>query len=93
MMAELQGTDCSFGGVAYMHGPGSHTTLSHPSSIPDLPQEFLLLGQELLFCRNLSGSQESPEVLYIESLPRARSPREMGWLSGLRVSITGQLTF
>lgn len=75
------GTDCSFGGTAYVHGPGSHTTLPHPSSSfhsRPASRALTLLGQELLFCRNLSGSLESPESLYMESLPRARSPQRNG---------------
>lgn len=53
-----------------------------PASIPDPPRGLSLLGQELLFCRNLSGSLESPESLHIESLPRARSTEKWGGCQG-----------
>lgn len=76
LRTELQGTDCSFGGAAYMPGPGSHTALPHPSSsCHSRPAPgHSLLGQALSSAET-SGSQESPEILYIETLLRARSPQ------------------
>lgn len=82
-MGELQGTGtrrhfdtgfevCGFRGATSTPGPGNHIALPQPSPSfhPRPASGTLPLVQELLFCRNLTGSQEPTELLCIEPLPR-----------------------
>lgn len=82
MVGELQGTstrshlDSGFEVWCWRGLGTTQALLTHPPvSIPDLPQGYFTPDQELLFRRNLTGSQDSTEILYIEPLPRARSPQ------------------